>query len=416
VGRVAHGWWVAGAGCLNMALVSTPTFQGSSAVFAAIEEEFGWSRALITGVASFGRFGGSLLGPVEGWLVDRAGPARMVLTGLVTAGIGLILFSRINGPLFYYVAYLVLSIGVSLGSFMPSITAVNTWLPRRRATGMAIVLAGSSIGALLVAVMAAAITAFGWRTTLLSIGVVFIIAGPLLARILARRPLSEAPTPVHAGSSSRAQPAAEFTARQATRTRAFWALAVGHFLANLSVGTISAHIVLHLKDIGLSYGAASGMVGVIGGVAFFAQLGGGIFGDRVNKRLAIAALLLLQAGAMATLAFVNSYPTALLFALMWGVGFGGRPPMMHALRGEYFGRRAYGTITGLSGLFMSAGMMGAPVIAGWVFDTYSTYRWVFLTLVATSVAASIVMLFATRPSLPSPSGGRSGRRPEPLER
>ena len=111
---------------------------------------------------------------------------------------------------------------------------------------------------------------------------------------------------------------------------------------------------------------------------------------------------------MATLAFVNSYPTALLFALMWGVGFGGRPPMMHALRGEYFGRRAFGTITGLSGLFMSAGMMAAPVIAGWVFDVQHTYQWVFLTLVATSVAASIVMLFATRPSLPSPSGRRPG--------
>jgi len=403
---VAHGWWVAAAGCANMALVSPPTFQGASAVFAAIEEEFGWSRALITGVASFGRFGGTLLGPVEGWLTDRFGPARMVLTGLVTAGIGLILLSRINGPAFYYAAYLILSIGVSLGSFLPSITAVNAWLPRRRATGMAIVLAGSSIGALLVAVMAWGITEFGWRTTLLFIGVVFIVAGPLLARILARRPLSEAPTPVQADSSARVQPATDFTARQAVRTRAFWAMTIAHFLANLSVGTVSAHIVLHLKDIGLSYGAASGMIGVIGGVAFFAQLSGGILGDRINKRLAISTLLILQACAMATLAFVNSYPTAVLFALMWGIGFGARPPMMHALRGEYFGRRAYGTITGLSGFLMSFGMMAAPVIAGWVFDVYGTYRWVFLTLVATSVAASTVILFATRPAPPAPSSRR----------
>ncbi len=385
-----------------MALVSPPTFQGASAIFAAIEDEFGWSRALITGVASLGRFGGSLLGPVEGWLTDRFGPARMVFIGMALAGIGLIVFSRINGPVQYYFAYLILSVGVSLGSFMPSITAVNTWLPHRRATGMAIVLAGSSVGALLVAVMAAAITAFGWRTTLMFIGVVLIVAAPLLAGILARRPLSEAPAPVRPAraSSSGAQRVAEFTARQAVRTRAFWALAIGHFLANLSVGTVSGHIVLHLKDVGLSYGAASGMVGVIGGIAFFAQLSGGFAGDRINKRLAISALMILQACAMTTLAFVNGYTLAVVFAVMWGVGFGGRPPMLHALRGEYFGRSAYGTITGLSGLFMSIGMMVAPVVAGWVFDAYGTYRWVFLILAAASVVASIVMLFATRPAPP----------------
>lgn len=401
VRKTAHGWWVAAAGSANMAIVSTPTHQGASAIFAAIEEEFGWSRALITGVASFGRFGGSLLGPVEGWLTDRFGPARMVLVGLVTAGIGFILFSRINAPIHYYATYLLLSIGVSLGSFMPSMTAVNAWLPHRRATGMAIVLAGSSIGALLVAVMAAAITAFGWRTTVLFIGVVMILVAPLLARVLAKR----APEPARpiATPRARARPQAEFTARQAVRTRAFWAMAIGHFLANLSVGTISAHIVLHLKDVGLSYGAASGMIGIIGGIAFCAQLTGGFFGDRINKRLAISVLLLLQACAVAMLAFVDSYATAVLFAVMWGIGFGGRPPMLHALRGEYFGRQAFGTITGLSGLIMSGGMMGAPVIVGWVFDVYGTYRWAFLILAATCVGASAVMLLATRPSPPSPS-------------
>ena len=402
--KTAYGWWVAAAGSANMAIVSTPTHQGASAIFAAIEEEFGWSRALITGVASFGRFGGSLLGPVEGWLTDRFGPARMVLVGLVTAGIGFILFSLINAPIHYYATYLLLSVGVSLGSFMPSMTAVNAWLPHRRATGMAIVLAGSSIGALLVAVMAAAITAFGWRTTLLFIGVLMILVAPLLARILAKR--APAPTRLIATPRARARPEAEFTARQAVRTRAFWAIAIGHFLANLSVGTISAHIVLHLKDVGLSYGAASGMIGIIGGIAFCAQLTGGFFGDRINKRLAISALLLLQTCAMATLAFVDSYPTAILFAVMWGIGFGARTPMMHALRGEYFGPRSFATILGLEAVPMSIGMMIAPVMVGWAFDVQGSYTVAFIGLAAASVVAAVLILFARPPVLPGPSKSR----------
>ena len=75
-----------------MVLSSGPTYQASSVLFKAIEDEFGWSRALISGVASFGRFGGAMLGPVEGFLTDRFGSGKMVLVGFTMGGIGLIFF------------------------------------------------------------------------------------------------------------------------------------------------------------------------------------------------------------------------------------------------------------------------------------------------------------------------------------
>ena len=66
-----------------MVISSGPTFQASSTLFRAIEDEFGWSRALVSGVASFGRFGGALLGPLEGWLTDKFGSGIMVLIGFL---------------------------------------------------------------------------------------------------------------------------------------------------------------------------------------------------------------------------------------------------------------------------------------------------------------------------------------------
>ena len=93
VGGMYYGWRVAAAGAANMFVSSGPTFQASSTIFAAVEEEFGWSRGLTTGVASFGRFGGAMLGPLEGLLTDRFGAARMVLVGFLIGGGGLILFS-----------------------------------------------------------------------------------------------------------------------------------------------------------------------------------------------------------------------------------------------------------------------------------------------------------------------------------
>ena len=89
-GGIFYGWWVALAGAMNMIVSSGPTFQAASTLFRAIEDEFGWSRAVVTGVASFGRFGGALLGPHEGWMTDKFGTGKMVVIGFTIGGLGLI--------------------------------------------------------------------------------------------------------------------------------------------------------------------------------------------------------------------------------------------------------------------------------------------------------------------------------------
>ena len=96
--KVFYGWWVSLAGAANMFVSSGPTFQAASTLFRAIEDEFGWSRAIVTGVASFGRFGGALLGPIEGWMTDKFGTGKMVLLGFTLGGFGLIFYSQLQGP------------------------------------------------------------------------------------------------------------------------------------------------------------------------------------------------------------------------------------------------------------------------------------------------------------------------------
>ena len=396
------------AGCVTMTITSTPTFQGSSVIFAAIEDDFGWSRAVISTAASLGALTMLILGPVQGWLADRYGPGRMMLVGLLIGAVGLAILSRVNNPPAYFAAWTLLSLGGGIGGFIPAMTAVNAWLPRRRATGMAIVMVGTSIGALLVPLLAWGVTEYGWRTTVLFIVFVFVLAAPPLAWVIGKRPDHNlTPNTTHpTRTRPQSDPSPSFTPVQALRTSAFWAIALSHAFANLAVAAISAHIVLHLRDTGLSLATAATIVPVFGGVAFAAQIGGGLLGDRVDKRVGSAAAIMIQAGAMAVLAFVNSYPTAVLFALLYGVGFGARTPMMHALRGEYFGPRSFATILGLEAVPMSIGMMIAPVMVGWAFDVQGSYTVAFIGLAAASVVAAVFMLFARPPVLPGPSKSR----------
>ena len=226
VGRIFYGWWVALAGAVNMMVSSGPTFQAASTLFRAIEDEFGWSRALVTGVASFGRFGGALLGPLEGWMTDFFGTGKMVLVGFTIGGLGLIFYSQLQGPVQYYAAYFILSMGFSMGGFVPSMAAVNAWMPHRRATAMAVVIGGSSLGGAFVPAIVWGIKTHGWRETTLVIGLITLAVGPPIAYIAGKRApeYSELMSQVAKTEGSDSAPATQydFTAKQALKTRSFW--------------------------------------------------------------------------------------------------------------------------------------------------------------------------------------------------
>ena len=408
IGRVYHGWWVSLAGAFNMVLSSGPTYQASSVLFKAIEDEFGWSRALISGVASFGRFGGAMLGPVEGFLTDRFGSGKMVLVGFIMGGVGLIFFSQIQGALQYYFAFFLLSLGFSVGGFVPSITAVNAWMVRNRATGMSIVIGGSSLAGLLVPPMVWSINTYGWRPTVFVIGVMAIVLGPFVARLLGRRPTAEQIDEQTRSTSDPGRPSRQarlydFTPKEALRTPAFWSISMTHMLVNLSTGAISGHLFLHLTDengVNLDDATASGVMPILVVTAFIFQLTGGIMGDRISKRVLVPFLLLIQGGSLVILAVADTFILAAAFAVVWGIGFGARTPLLHAMRGEYFGRRHFGTILGLSSFPMSIGITLAPFVMGWVHDIQHTYEWSLYVLAGTCVIASFTILFAARPIPP----------------
>ncbi len=407
-GGIFYGWWVSLAGAMNMLVSSGPTFQAASTLFRAVEDEFGWSRAVVTGVASFGRFGGALLGPLEGWLTDKFGTGKMVVIGFTIGGLGMIFYSLLQGPVQYYLAYFVVSLGFSLGGFVPSMAAVNAWMPHRRATAMAVVIGGSSLGGVFVPAIVWGINTHGWRETTLVIGLITLAAGPPLAYIAGKRApeysdLMEQVAKPEESKEPRRLTQHDFTAKQALRTRAFWSISFTHTLTNLSVGAISSHIFFVLTDdnaVNLSDASAATIIPIMALSAFGFQMLGGFAGDRISKRSILPILILMQGASLIVLAEAGGYFGALVFALIWGFGFGGRTPMLHAMRGDYFGRKHFGVILGMSAFPMAMGMMATPYIIGKIHDNTGTYVPSLYTLGAFCVVAALTIALATKPSTP----------------
>ena len=245
--KIYYGWWISVAGGLNTAISSIPTFTGGSIIFKAIEEEFNWSRAIVSGVASFGRFGGALLGPLEGYLTDRFGAWKMIIIGFFIASLGLFWLSTINTIIFYYLSYLLVSLGVSIGGFVPSMSAVNVWMPHKRATAMSWVIGGSSFGGFFMPLMVLSMEELGWRLTLVILGFLFIFSGPLLAYVIKKRPDIEFLEKIKTSKKNYISNS-DMSPKMAIKSQPFWILAFSHLFANISVGALSAHIFLYLTD------------------------------------------------------------------------------------------------------------------------------------------------------------------------
>ena len=231
------------------------------------------------------------------------------------------MFSTLDSVLDYYVAFLLMALGSSVGGFLTVATTVVNWFERRRGVAMGIAMSGFGIGGLLVPAIAWSLTELGWRPTAFISGVVIIVLGVPLGQLFRHRPeqygyLPDGDSPDEAGASEatrRNTPQADhvegFTAAEAMRTPAFWLLSLGHSLALLTVGAVSLHLVPHIQEsVGLSLTAASGAVAVMTVFNIVGQIGGGFLGDRFSKRMLAALAMLVHSVAMLTLAFASSVP------------------------------------------------------------------------------------------------------------
>jgi len=123
----------------------------------------------------------------------------------------------------------------------------------------------------------------------------------------------------------------------------------------------------------------------------------GAIADKLPKPLVLFFFLSLQASAIMILAFTEDVRMAFLFAIIYGIGFGGRIPLLTAIRGEYFGRKAFATIMGLSQMPNNIAMMFAPLFAAYMFDTTGTYQTPFFTFAILNFLGAILVLWVRRP-------------------
>ena len=404
--RIFYGWWIVFAGFGLMVIGGGLLFHAFGAYVKVLEEEFGWSRTELSLAFALQRVETGFLGPIHGWAVDRYGPRVIMLIGVVIFGLALAAFSRIDSLLGFYVVFALIAIGSSLSSMLSVSTAIVNWFQRRRALALGVMSTGVAAGGLITPAVVWALEGWGWRTTAVVSGCLVLAIGLPLASLVRSRPGPYGRTidglPPAAAAAAAALPETSFTAREAMRTRAFWLLSLGHASGLLTVGAISVHLFVHVTDeFGVSPATAARLITLLTGMLVVGMLIGGVFGDRINKRVIIVSAMFGHMTAMLLLAWSASFWLVTIGVAVQGVAWGARGPLTSALRADYFGPGSYGQIQGFSSLIVMMGMMIGPLVAGIVYDAQGTYTPAFLLLGLTSALGSLCFLFATRPMPPA---------------
>jgi len=186
---------------------------------------------------------------------------------------------------------------------------------------------------------------------------------------------------------------------QALRTRAFWILTIVHMSSSVSIVTLALHLAPKLTDMGMSLSGAGTIVLIYTILALPTQFVAGWLADKMPKPPLIFFFILLQGIAIMLIAVTDEIFMALIFAVLYGIGFGGRIPLLTSIRGEYFGRKAFATIMGISQMPNNICMIFAPLFAGFMFDTTGTYFIPFAFFGLLNVLGAFLMLTVKRPQV-----------------
>ena len=397
--RLYYGWVVA-AGAFLVLFVAYGAQYSFGVFFAALLDEFGWSRASLAGVFSLYAFAYAFFGFPAGRLTDLWGPRRVIAAGgvfLGTALAGMALVTQLWQP---YVLYgLVGALGMGT-AYVPCNATVVRWFERRRGLAAGLASSGASAGTFVLAPLAQVLIAsIGWRAAYVVFGALVLVALNLVATIMRRDPEAVGlhPDGAEGPSVPRVQRNEPWSVGRALRTPTFWLVWAAFAASWIPVFIPLVHLVRHSRDLGFSPLVAASMISATGVGAVAGRLVMGIVSDRLGRRRTVAIAMGLQALSFVGFTVATSLLVLSITAVVFGYSYGAISTLFSAIVGDFFGREHVASLVGI--LFALAGSMGGwgPVLAGAIYDAWGTYRPAFVLSAILNLGAVALLLLCPAP-------------------
>ena len=387
--RLFYGWYIVGAGGIVQWYTSAVFWRGFQAFVPLILGTFGWSAAATGAAISIQRSESGLISPFVGYAIDKFGPRKVMIFGIITTGIGFIIMSQMQNLWHFYISILILTLGMAFGSFIVFVVTVGNWFIQKRARALSILMSFSALGGITLPLLVFLIEGFGWRDVMMTIGIGFWVIGIPASFFMRKKPefywlLPDGDLRNNKDGNSKSsrrisEPSVTF--RQALKLRVFWQLAIATSFGQLVHSSNLFHFDA-LTDFGMSIQLAAIAAGSIAVGDLLGRTGIAFIGDKYDRINLLTITFFLQALGILALPLINfslnnfelGYIPLPVFIIGYGVGFGASIPLRLTLLADYFGRTSYGSIVGLTASINAIFGAIGPALVGFFYDLNNDYR------------------------------------------
>lgn len=362
-------------------------FYGLPFFFDFMMEERGWTRAVVTSGNAVGKLiVGPLFGFLAGWMIDRYGPRRLLMTGSLMLAISFIGLSMSSSLEMFYLFYVFNALGYVFGGPLPCQVLISRWFDKNRGKAMGIAYLGIGTGGALVPLIAANLERmYDWHLALATLGVIAFIIIFSTSYFIKDSSTKQ--------TSQQAKPKG-VPMKEILRNRNFYLLAVGSMCSIGVVGGISQHIKLYLSDLSYSQSEAAHVMSFVLLSSLIGRVLMGWLADMFNRKYVMLGIYLIVASAIPLLLMPDFTGRIYLFAVIFGIGLGGDYMIIPLMAGDLFGLKALGRTMGI--ILVADGIAESlfPVLLGVLYnEATQSYALGFIVLICVALLGAVFISF-----------------------
>jgi MFS family permease len=359
-------------------------------------KDFGWTRAqVISGNFYSKLLIGPLFGFIAGWMVDRFGPRRMMMGGILMAGAALVGLSYTSTLGLFYFFYLFNALGYVCGGPLPNQVLVSRWFTSARGKAMGFAYLGIGVGGAIAPLLSNWLTQqFGWQGALRTLGVLVVLIALPLAFFIKESPGKEQSTPL---------PSSHGSIAGVLKSWQFYLLAIGSMCSIGAVGGTFQNLKLFMTgDLfrGASPQDAQSTAAYVLSLILISSLCGrllmGWLADRFPKKYVMLLIYLIVGSSILLLFLAASRPFLYLFALLFGIGLGGDYMIIPLMAAELFGVKVLGRLLGVVLTADGVAEALAPMMVARTRDSAGSYAIGFTILIALGLVGAVAVALLPR--------------------
>ncbi|HZK95279.1 MAG TPA: MFS transporter [Prolixibacteraceae bacterium] len=377
---------------LTLLALSGFAYYGLPFFYDFMTHEYGWSRTVVTSGNAVGKLlVGPLFGFIAGWMIDRYGPRRLMISGSLMMGAALIGLSFSDSLGMFYLFYVFNALGYVLGGPIPCQVLISRWFDKNRGKAMGIAYLGIGTGGAIVPLLAAGLEKeFGWQLALTTLGILIVLISLPMVWFI-KDPSSRR---VKRESAQEMVPI-----KNILKNPNFYLLALGSMCAIGAVGGVGQHLKLYLRDLEYTQTGSAQIMSFV----LLSSLAGrvliGFLADQISRKYVMILIYLLVALAIPLLMMPDFHGRIYLFALIFGIGLGGDYMIIPLMAGDLFGVRALGRTMGI--ILVADGVAESvfPMLVGALYnDAAKSYNLGFAILICVALVGVVIVSFLPKTS------------------